>query len=140
VHARLLSPVRSWEARRALRAERRRADEELMASRLASPRLAWRVAELVADLHRTDVGRSLTAVAHAADERLLPAASPVDRGVVRECRAELLELASRFYDLDTPIRARGVLLAERLLRDGALYAPTSTERLRHELERCLNEL
>jgi hypothetical protein len=140
MHARLPSPVRSWEARRALRAERRRADEELLASRLASPRLAWRVADLVAEVHRIEIGRSLTSVAHSADERLLPAASPVDRGVVRECRAALLELASRFCDLDSTVRPRGVLLTERLLRDGALYAPTSTDRLRRELDRCLDEL
>jgi hypothetical protein len=140
MHARLPSPVRSWEARRALRAERRRADEELLASRLASPRLAWRVAELVADANRIEIGRSLTAVAHSADERLLPAASPVDRGVVRECRAALLELASRLCDLDAAVHPRGVLLTERLLRDGAVYAPTSTERLRGELDRCLDEL
>jgi hypothetical protein len=140
MHMRLLSPVRSWEARRALRSERRRADEELVATRLPSPRLAWRVAELLAEAHRTDLGRSLTAVVHAADERLLPAASPVDRGVVRECRAELLELASRLCDLDTQVRPRGVLLVKRLLRDGALYSPTSTSRLRAELDRCLDEL
>lgn len=140
MHARLPSLVRGWEARRALRTERRRADEELLASGLASPRLAWRVAELVADAHRVELGRSLTAVAHAADERLLPAASPIDRGVVRECRAALLELASRCCDLDTPARPRGVLLAERLLEEGALYAPTSVERLHRELDRCLDEL
>ena len=41
--SRLLAPVRGWEVRRALRAARRRADEEILATRLPSPRLAWRV-------------------------------------------------------------------------------------------------
>lgn len=132
--------MRSWERRRALRAERRRADEELLASGLASPRLAWRVTELVDSGHRIEIGRALTDAVRGADERLLPAASPLDRGVVRGCRAELLELASRFCDLDTAIRPRGVLLTERLLRDGALYVPTAAERLRRDLDRCLREL
>jgi len=123
-----------------LRADRRRADDELIATRLPSPRLAWRVAELVAGGHRTDLGRSLADVVHAADERRLPAASPLDRGAVRECRAGLLELASRLCDLDAAIRPRGVLLVERLLHDGALYSPTSTVRLHAELDRCLDEL
>lgn len=108
--------------------------------RIASPRLAWRTAELVAGEHRIALARSLTDAVHAADERLLPAASPLDRGVVRECRSELLELASRMCDLAAPVRPRGVLYVERLLARGALYAPTSRVRLQQELDRCLAEL
>jgi hypothetical protein len=132
---RLLAPVRSWEARRAIRAARRRADAELLGTRLPSPRLAWRVDELLADKSRIDLGRSLAGAVHAADERLLPGASPFDRGAIRECRAQLLELAARLCDLDTPVTARGVLLAERLLADGTspLYGRGGTPRLRREL-------
>lgn len=108
--------------------------------RLPSPRLAWRSAELVAAGHRVALARSLADAVHAADERLLPAASPLDRGAVRECRSGLLELASRICDLDQPIRPRGVLYVERLLVRGALYAPTSGERLQGEVDRCLAEL
>jgi hypothetical protein len=129
---RLLAPVRSWEARRALRAERQRADGELLRTRLAPPRLAWRTAELVADHNRVDLGRSLTDVVHAADERLLPSASPIDRGAVRAARAQLLELASRLFDLSRPVAPRGVLLVDRLLVDGSgpLYGRGAPNRLR----------
>lgn len=108
--------------------------------RIASPRLAWRIAELVADDHRIELARSLTDVVHASDERLLPAASPLDRGAVRECRSELLELASRMCDLERPVRPRGVLYVERLLERGSLYEPTSRVRLRDAVDHCLAEL
>jgi hypothetical protein len=95
--SRLLAPVRGWEARRALRAARRRADAELLTARLPSPRLAWRTEELVAEASRAELGRSLTDVVHSADERLLPSASPLNRGSIRELRAPLLERGARRY-------------------------------------------
>jgi hypothetical protein len=129
--ARLLAPVRSWEARRALRGARRRADEELAATRLPPPRLAWRAAELIADENRIDLARSLTDVVHAADERLLPAASPIARAAVRECRPQLLAIAAQLFDVSKPVSARGVLLVERLLTNGSgpLYGRGDPERL-----------
>src|SRR5437870_6012350 len=114
----LLAPVRSFEARRALRAARRRADEEILATRLPSPRLAWRVAELVSEENRADLGRSLTDVVQAADERLLPTASPLDRVAVRESRPQLLALAGRLYDVSQTVTPRGVLLVGNLLGAG----------------------
>src|SRR6185312_12003770 len=131
MNAKLLAPVRSWEARRALRIARRRADEELAATRLAPPRLAWRAAELVADDNRVDLARSLTGVVHAADERLLPAASPIARTAVRECRPQLLAIAARLFEVAKPVPARGVLLVERLLTDGTgpLYGRGDGEHL-----------
>ena len=131
MNARLLAPVRSWEARRALRGARRRADEELASTRLPPPRLAWRAAELVADENRIDLARSLTGVVHAADERLLPAASPIARAAIRACRPELLAIAARLFDLATPVSPRGVLRVERLLTDGTgpLYGRGDAERL-----------
>lgn len=139
---RLLAPVRSWEARRAIRTARRRADAELLGTRLPSPRLAWRVNELLSDKNRVDLGRSLAGAVHSADERLLPGASPFDRGAIRECRAQLLELAARLCDLDRPVAARGVLLTERLLADGTgpLYGRGGTPRLRREIDRVKAEL
>lgn len=138
----LLAPVRGWEARRALKAARREADAEILASHLPSPRLAWRVQELVDDDNRVDLGRAVTGVVHAADERLLPGASPLDRAAVRECRSELLELASRLYDLRTPVRARGVLAVEHLLEDGSgpLYGKRDPVRLRRALVEARGEL
>src|SRR6059058_3915290 len=118
--------------RRALRAERRRADTELISARRPSPRLAWRIAELVSDDVRVETARRLTDIVHAADERLLPGASPVDRGAVRECRAELLELASRVFDTRRPVAARGIVLLERMLERGALYGHGGAAKLRLE--------
>jgi hypothetical protein len=114
-----LTPIRHWKERRALAAARRRADAELLSTALASPRLAWRTEELVAEDYRIGLGRSLTDVVHSADERLLPGASPLNRGSVRERRAELLELAARLCDLSRPVAPRGVLLVDRLLSDGS---------------------
>jgi hypothetical protein len=130
--ANLLAPVRSWSERRVLRSERRRADEQLLQTRLPSPRLAWRTQELVCEENRLELGRALTDVVHAADERLLPSASPVDRVAVRATRAELLDLASRLFGMQAPVHPRGVLLAERLLVDGSgpLYGRNDPVRLR----------
>ena len=129
----LLAPLRSWEARRALRAARERADAELAASRLPSPRLAWRTAELVDDEHRVDLARRLTDIVHAADEHLLPGASPVDRVAVRATRPQLLEVAARVCDTERPVTPRGVVLLERLLDGGALFGRGRVSRLRSEL-------
>jgi len=138
----LLAPVRHWEARRALKVARRRADAELLASRLPSPRLAWRSAELVAAGNRVSLARSVTDVVHAADERLLLGASPLHRATVRDCRSELLALASRLCDVASPVAPRGVLLVERLLVDGEspLYGDGGVDRLRAEVARCDEEL
>ena len=105
--SKLLAPVRSWEARRALRTARRIADAELVETRLPPPRLAWRAVELTSDENRIDLARSLTDVVHSADERLLPAASPIARVAVRECRPQLLALAARLFDVERPVSARG---------------------------------
>jgi hypothetical protein len=121
MHVRLLAPVRGWEARRELRAARSRADRELLASRLPSPRLAWRTTELVCDEHRIDLARDLTELLHAADGRLLPGSAPIDRLAVRGARAQLLLLAGRLSDLDRPVAPRGVLLVERLFDGGPVY-------------------
>jgi hypothetical protein len=131
VNEKLFAPVRSWEARRALRGARRRADAELVTTRLPPPRLAWRAAELVADENRIDLARSLTDVVHAADERLLPAASPIARAAVRECRPQLLAIAAHLFEVSKPVSARGVLLVERLLTNGSgpLYGRADVERL-----------
>jgi hypothetical protein len=140
--SKLLSPVRGWEARRALRSARRDADHELLATRLPSPRLAWRTKELVAESNRIDLGRSLTDIVHGADERLLPSASPLNRVAVRACRAQLLELAALVCDLSHTVTPRGVLLVERLLTDGSspLYGSGDSARLRRELDRTRAEL
>ena len=129
--SKLLAPVRTWEARRALRAARRLADEELARTRLPPPRLAWRALELTSEENRLALARSLTDVVHASDERLLPTASPLARSAVRSCRPELLGLAGRLFDLSLPVTARGVVQVDRLLTDGSgpLYGTPRPDRL-----------
>jgi hypothetical protein len=138
----LLAPVRGFEARRALRTARRRADEEILATKLPSPRLAWRVAELVSHENRADLARSLTDAVQAADERLLPTASPLDRVAVRECRPQLLALAGRLYDQSQSVTARGVLLVDDLLVDGnsLLYGHSNPARLAAKAQQILDVL
>jgi hypothetical protein len=134
---RVSAPLHGWEDRRALRSARRVADAELIVTRLPPPRLAWRWQELVAGGHRLDLGRAITDVVHASDERFLPSASPLDRGAVRACRAQLLDLASRVCDLGRPVMPRGVLLVERLLDDssGPLFGRAGSRLLALELKR-----
>ena len=111
-------------------------------TRLPSPRFAWRTRELVSDEHRVELGRSLTATVHSADERFLPSASPVDRGAVRASSSQLLELASRLLDLERPVMPRGVLLVDRLLSgsESPLYARVDQARVRAEIARTLAAL
>jgi len=135
VALRLTAPFRAWTSRRELAHARRSADEQLLASRLPSPRLAWRIAELSSADHRISLGRSLSDVVHSADERLLPGARPVDRASVRESRAQLLQLAAHLFDLDRTVRPRGLILVEHLLQDGSgpLYGHADPRLLRREL-------
>lgn len=125
-----------------MRSARRRADAEILAARLPSPRLAWRTEELVDDDNRVALGRSLTDIVHSADERLLPSASPLDRAAVRVCRPQLLELASRLHDLSAPVSPRGILLVEHLLTNGSgpLYGRKDPVRLRMALEEIRAEV
>jgi hypothetical protein len=106
-----------------------------LTTRLPSPRLAWRVEELVAGDNRVELGRSLTDVVHSSDERLLPSASPLNRTSIRASRAQLLELAARLCDLPRPVAPRGVLLVERLLHDGSgpLYGRSAVDQLRAKI-------
>jgi hypothetical protein len=131
-----VSVLKSWSDHRALRAARRRADEQLLASRLPSPRLAWRIAELTSPEHRDGLGRALADIVHAADERFLPSAKPLNRAAIREARAQLLELASCLFDGDRLVSPRAVLLVERLLDDGGspLYESRGRRSLRVQLD------
>jgi hypothetical protein len=142
VSLRVLQPVRELQKRRALQAERRAADAELIASVLPSPRLAWRVHELVAPEFRLAVSRGLTDVVHDSNGNRLPGASPLNRGAVRSARPQLLALASRLADLDVHVLPRGVLLADRLVTDSQspLYDRARAELAVREAERALTAL
>jgi hypothetical protein len=135
-----LAPLRAWEARRAMRAERARVDAELAESRLPSPRHAWRIEELVADDNRLRLARQLTDVVHASDESRLPNARPINRGAVRESRAELLDIAARLFDTKRPVAARGVVRLERMLNGGTVYGNGRSAQLRVEAARIREAL
>jgi hypothetical protein len=142
VALKLLAPVRGMAKRRALRSARRHADEEILATRLPSPRLAWRTEELLAESNRLELGRSITSVVHSADERLLPNATPLNRPAVRENRPQLLELAALLCDVGRTVTPRGVLLVEHLLVDGTgpLYGRADPTRLRTAIRGCSDAL
>ncbi len=142
VSLRVLQPVRELQKRRALQAERRAADAELIASVLPSPRLAWRVHELIAPEFRLAVSRGLTDVVHESDGGRLPGASPLNRAAVRSARPQLLALASRLATLDAHVLPRGVLLADRLVTDShsPLYDRARAELAVREAERALSAL
>lgn len=139
---RLASPFRQWEERRALRAAREAADAEILATRLAPPRLAWRSAELLDPAERIELVRALTSAVHDSDERYLPGASPLDRPSIRACRTQLLELGSRLSDLDHPVTPRGIVAVHRLLEDSQspLYGHGDGSALRAAAERALRFL
>ena len=142
VAIRPLQPFRELQKRRALQAERRAADAELIASVLPSPRLAWRVRELTCAEHRLSVSRDVTNVVHDADGTRLPGASPLNRAAVRSARPQLLALASRLADLESAVLPRGVLLAERLVADSKspLYDRARAGGARRDAERALAAL
>jgi len=125
VSFRVLQPVRELQKRRALQAERRAADEELVAPEF-----------------RLGVSRGLTDAVHEADGTRLPGASPLNRAAVRSARPQLLALASRLADLEVHVLPRGVLLADRLVTDShsPLYDRARADGARREAERALTAL
>jgi hypothetical protein len=125
-HARRSAPVRGLlhavdrlTSRRSLRAARRAADDELAARRRPPLRLAWRVEELVSTKSRLDHAHAFRSLVRDASPKYLPAAAPVNRVAVRAQADVVLEIAARIADLDRPVAARGVVLADRLLTEAS---------------------
>jgi hypothetical protein len=139
---RILQPIRELQKRRALQAERHAADDELITSTLPTTRLAWRALELTSVDHRLAVSRDLTNAVHEADGNRLPGASPLNRVAVRSARSQLLALASRLADIETPVLPRGVLLADQLVSDSRspLYDRARGDQARREAERAIAAL
>jgi hypothetical protein len=111
--------IERLKARRALRAARSAADDELLIRETPPLRLAWRVEELVAPKSRLDLAHTLRSVVRDAGPRYLPGASPVNRLAVRPAAETLHMIADRLADLDRPVAGRGILMLERLLIDGS---------------------
>ena len=138
----VLAPIRRIQARRELAHARRAADEQLLATQLPPPRLAWRTNELVDDDHRRELAASLVEVVHGSGTRYLPGASPLNRAAARGETDRLLRLAARLAETGRPVRPRGVLLVEQLLGDGRspLYSRERARLLRTALDEALTEL
>ena len=138
----LLHAVDRIKTRRSLRAARRAADLELAHRRTPLLRLAWRVEELVSTKNRLDLAHSLRSLVRDSGPQYLPTASPVNRGAVRVESETLLAVAARISDLDRPVTARGMVLAEGLLADvsGPLYDRERAEELPAFLEAVLEAL
>jgi hypothetical protein len=128
--------------RRRAAAARRDADAELLASSLPSPRLAWRTNELCSDEHRREVAESILDVLQASRARVMPSASPLNRGAARSEAELFLRIAAVLEDAGRPVRPRGILLVEQLLTDGSgpLYARERERRLHGALEEALHAL
>lgn len=138
----VLAPVRRLRAHRELVAARRSADAELLRTRLASPRLAWRTNELCSPEHRRDLSASVVEVVRASETRFLPGASPLDRVAARDEAPLLLSIAALLADLDREVTPRGVLLVERLFvgDSSPLYNRGPANRLHRELVQALETL
>jgi hypothetical protein len=134
-----LSP---WRRRRDLRAARREADAELLSSEFASPRTAWRAAELTGSKNRLALAHSMRRLIRSVDGRYLPGPTPLNRIGVRQEIGALEALAERLADLERPATPRGVLLLDRLLTDGfgPLYVSYRAVELRGALERAAEAL
>jgi hypothetical protein len=129
-------------ARRAQRAARRTADAELLRRETAPLRLAWRVEELTTPKNRLTLANTLRSLIRDASPRYLPSASPVNRLAIRTELDTLLAMVNRLSQLDRPVAARGVLLVDRLLVDGAgpLYDRELADELPVHLDRALTAL
>jgi hypothetical protein len=145
----MLAPLRAlWHALdrllelRKQRSARWAADSELALRQSAPLRLAWRVQELVSTKNRLDLAHALRSVVHDAGPRYLPAASPVNRVGVRGESEAILGVAARIADLERPVAARGVVLADRLLTDGSgpLYDRERVDELPPYLDATLHAL
>jgi len=131
-------PRALWRRHRELRAARRVADAELLASDHRLPHLDWRVAEITAVKNRLGVADGVRKLIRAADVRYLPGATPLNRLAVRDETETLRLLEHRLRELDRPVTARGVLLLDRLLTDG--YGPLYVSYRAGELRWALAEI
>jgi hypothetical protein len=117
------------------RAQRRLADELLLAGAAAYPDslLGGRAHELTSERERRMLARSLERTVRELEGRVLPSAVPLNRAgaLARRLRA------------DEPVTARGVLLVQEFLGDGhgsPLYNRERVPDVRPALEECLAAL
>jgi hypothetical protein len=142
----LLGLSRGWRALHDLQQLRRTADDLLRGGAKVHPEsalLTWRAAELTSERSRKILARSLRKIVRELEGRSLPSAVPLNRFGARPHVVLIRRLAERLEALDRDVSARGVVLVEDLLTDGArspLYVKWRSEELRPALERCLTAL
>jgi hypothetical protein len=136
--------LRSLRARHELTAVRRTADRLIVhnpISRDASDLVRWRCTELTTRAQRESLRRDIDRVLRSLDPARLPSASPIKRPAARGSAELFAALASRLAD-ERPVAARGILLAQGLLRDPAspLYADDADTLLAPALRRVTGAL
>jgi hypothetical protein len=136
--------VRTVRERRELSSVRRSADALIFhapTSRDASELVRWRSAELTTRAERDRLTREISRTLHAADPGRLPSASPLRRPETRGSRDVLVRLQARLAD-ERPVSARGVLLAQTMLRDPAspLYSDDPDQSVARMVRRVLGAL
>jgi hypothetical protein len=136
--------VRTVRARHELAAVRRTADRLIVhtpLSRDASDLLRWRCNELTTRAQRESLRRDVERMLHSLDPARLPSASPLKRPAARSSRDLFVTLAARLGD-EKPVAARGILLAQSLMRDPAspLYADDADVLLGPALRRVTGAL
>src|SRR4029077_1783441 len=110
-------------------------------SRDASDLVRWRCNELTTRAKRESLRRDVERVLRSLDPARLPSASPLKRPAARGSRELFEALAARLAD-EKPVAARGILLAQALLRDAAspLYAEEADTLLAPALRRVTGAL
>jgi hypothetical protein len=136
--------ARMWRARRELAAVRGAADRLIVLaprSHDASELVLWRSSELTAPEARAALRRELERTIRQLDPSTLPSSSPLRRVAARRHEDLLRLIALRVGD-NRPVAARGILLAQRLVRDPAspLYAEDAEAQLARLLSRILGAL
>jgi hypothetical protein len=136
--------VRSAQAHRELVAVRLAADRLIVnapTSRDASELVRWRSQTLTARPERDRMRREVERTLQMLDPRRLPSASPLRRPEARASK-ELLEQLGVRLGSERPVAARGIILAQVLLRDAAspLYSDGPEQNLSRALRRVLGAL
>lgn len=136
--------VRAVQEERELRRIRGSADRLILLGQAhpgASGVVVWRSEELTRREHRRLLAREVERTLRYGSTDRLPAAAPVNRGAARASGLLLRRVADRLDD-EQPVTARGILLAEQLLRDPSspLYDPDADEPLAHALAHTLHAL
>ena len=136
--------VRSRLGQRVPRSEREAADEWLLwgaVPRPSSPLLERRARELVSQRNRSVLARHVRRfLAELGDPRCR--AYAVNRPAMRANYRALVELAERLEAADRPVLPAGVVLAQRLLSDGAgpFFNAHRADKLGPALHAALNAL